>query len=36
MTIRDKQYTTVKQVSFNEWTDKRKVTYKEVPNDRPC
>ncbi|KAI7773583.1 hypothetical protein LA080_010368 [Diaporthe eres] len=36
MAIRDKQYKTVKQVSFNEWTDRRKVTYKEVPNDRPC
>lgn len=34
--IRGKQYTRVKQVSFNEWTDKRSVTYKEVPNDRPC
>ncbi|KAK7727245.1 hypothetical protein SLS63_007296 [Diaporthe eres] len=36
MAIRDKQYKTVKQVSFNEWTDRRKVTYKEVPDDRPC
>lgn len=34
--IRGKEYTTVKQVSFNDWTDKRKVTYKEVVNDRPC
>lgn len=36
MALRDKQYMRVKQVSFNDWTDKRKVTYKEVPNDRPC
>lgn len=36
MAIRDKQYTKVKQVSFNEWTDRRKVTYKEVADDRPC
>lgn len=36
MAIRDREYTTVKQVSFNDWTDRRKVTYKEVPNDRPC
>lgn len=34
--IRDKQYKRVKQVTFNDWTDKRKVTYKEVPDDRPC
>lgn len=36
MAIRDKQYKTVKQVSWNEWTYRPKKTYKEVPNDRPC
>lgn len=34
--LRGRQYTRIKHTKFNEWTDKRSVTYEEVPNDRPC
>lgn len=34
--LRGRQYKSVKKVSFNEWTDRRSVTYEDVPNDRPC
>lgn len=34
--LRGKQYKSVKKVSFNDWTDRRSVTYKDVPDDRPC
>lgn len=36
ITLRGRQYTRIKHTKFNEWTDKRSVTYEEVPDDRSC
>lgn len=34
--IRDRQFKQKKKVSWGEWSDKRRVTYETVPDDRPC